>query len=299
MSNFIVAVGHTASGNVGCGVISKLDESNCTRAIGAFVAEYLQEKGHGVNLLRIDKSNSYNYEDCYERANQANEIAKASNVEIYVEIHINAGEGTGPEVCVTGKSEVANQYAAKVCNALASALNLPNRGVKRRSLIVLNRTIKPAILVECLFADSSDADKYNPEVIARAIVNGLVGVGGSSGGKWKLGWNRNEIGWWFTTDPINKYYYTADNGWKEIEGEWYIFDRSGYALQNAWYFNESDGHWYYLDPSCKMLRGSKDKPLWLWIDSECYAFDEHGKMYCDCVTPDGWRVDENGKWLKI
>jgi hypothetical protein len=33
MSNFIIAVGHTASGNVGCGVIDRLDESDCTRAI--------------------------------------------------------------------------------------------------------------------------------------------------------------------------------------------------------------------------------------------------------------------------
>ena len=113
MSNFIIAVGHTASGNIGCGVIARLDESNCTREIGALVAEYLQEKGHGVNLLRMDESNSYNCEDCYVRANQANEIAKNSEVELYVEIHINAGGGTGPEVCVTGKSEVANQYAAK------------------------------------------------------------------------------------------------------------------------------------------------------------------------------------------
>ena len=64
------------------------------------------------------------------------------------------GEEHGPEVCVTGKSEVANQYAAKVCNVLVNALNLPNRGVKTRSLIVLNRTVMPAILVECLFADS-------------------------------------------------------------------------------------------------------------------------------------------------
>ena len=63
--------------------------------------------------------------------------------------------------------------------------------------------------VECLFADSSDADKYNPEVIARAIVCGLVGTDGSSdssNGEWEKGWNRNGIGWWYSTDPINKYY---------------------------------------------------------------------------------------------
>jgi len=36
-----------------------------------------------VNLLRIDESNRYNCEDCYNRANSANEIAKTSEVELY------------------------------------------------------------------------------------------------------------------------------------------------------------------------------------------------------------------------
>ena len=298
MSNFIIAVGHTASGSVGCGVVDRLDESNCTRVIGTLVAEYLQEKGHGVNLLRIDRSNTYNLEDCYTRANQANAIAENTNVELYVEIHINAGGGTGAEVCVTGKSEVANQYAIRISNALASSLNLTNRGVKTRNLIVLNKTSMPAILVECLFADSSDADKYNPVVIARAIVCGLVGVDNSSSGEWKLGWNRNNVGWWFCSDVNNKYYYTADNGWQNIDGEWYIFDSKGYALQDAWYHDENNNTWYYLDDDCKMVRGSNEKPLWLWIDGKCYAFGEDGKMYCDCETPDGWKVYDNGAWIE-
>ena len=113
MSNFIIAVGHTASGNVGCGVVVRLDESICTRVIGDLVAQYLQEKGFGFNLIRVDKGNSYDCEDCYSRANSANEIANTLDVELYVEIHINAGGGTGTEVLVTGKSEVANQYAGK------------------------------------------------------------------------------------------------------------------------------------------------------------------------------------------
>lgn len=298
MSNFIIAVGHTASGNVGCGVIDRLDESECTRQIGTLAAEYLQEKGHNVNLLRVDESNTYNCEDCFIRANQANEIAKTSEIELYVEIHINAGGGSGPEVCVTGKSEAANQYAVKITNSLSSVLNLSNRGVKTRSLIVLNRTVMPAILVECLFADSSDSGVYNAEVIAMAIVNGLVGADNSSDGEWKLGWNRNDVGWWFCTNLENKYYYTADNGWQEIDGEWYIFDSRGYALQDAWYYDESDKAWYYLGSDCKMLRGTKDKLFWKWIDGKCYAFDEHGRMYSDCVTPDGWKVDEDGAWIK-
>lgn len=297
MSDFIIAIGHTASGNIGCGVIDRLDESQCTREIGSLVTAYLQEKGYGVNLLRVDKSNSYSCEDCYERANMANEIDKTTDVELYVEIHINAGGGSGPEVCITGKSEVTNQYAAKICNELASALNLPNRGVKIRSLIVLNRTVMPAILVECLFADSDDAEVYSAEVIARAIVSGLIGAHDSDNGKWKLGWNRNQIGWWYCTNLENKYYYTADNGWKEIDGAWYVFDSRGYALEDAWYYDKNYKAWYYLDSSCKMVKGSKEKPLWLWIDSGCYAFNELGQMYCDCITPDGYRVDRNGEWL--
>lgn len=219
-------------------------------------------------------------------------------MELYVEIHINAGGGTGPEVLVTGQSEVANQYAVKVSNALAGSLNLTNRGVKTRSLIVLNKTVMPAILVECLFADSDDADKYDSEIIARAIVCGLIGVNGSSDEEWKVGWNQNDIGWWYCCNLENRYYYTTDNSWKEIDGEWYTFDSKGYALQSAWYYDENYKDWYYLDENCKMVRGSKDRPLWKWIDNDCYAFCEDGRMYCNCVTPDWYVVDRSGFWIK-
>lgn len=42
--------------------------------------------------------------------------------------------------------------------------------VKTQSLIVLNKTSISAVLLECLFADSS---KYNSEIIAGAIADGL------------------------------------------------------------------------------------------------------------------------------
>ena len=298
MSNFVIAVGHTASGNIGCGVVANIDESNCNREISTLLEKELKDRGHGAVLLRIDKGNSYKFEDCYVRAEQANELAKSKIVDLYAEIHINAGGGTGTEVCVSGKSAIANQYAAKVCSSLSAALGISNRGVKTQSLIVLNKTSMPAILIECLFADSSDSDKYNAEVIARAIADGLVGAESSQGKQWNLGWNRNNIGWWYSPDNVNKTYYTSQNGWKCLDGEWYIFDNKGYALENAWYYDENDGHWYYLDESCKMIYGAKDKPLWKWIDDACYAFDEEGRMYCDCMTPDRWHVDESGGYVK-
>lgn len=281
MSNFIIAIGHTASGNKGCGVVGRLDESICTREVGTLLEILLKEKGHNVNLIRVDKGNEYNYEDCYVRADAANNIAKNTKVDLYVEIHINAGGGSGPEVFVSGKSAIANQYAENISRSLANALNLKNRGVKTQKLIVLNKTIMPAILVECLFADSKDADVYDPKIIAKAILNGLIGGKNTTYESWKLGWNKNNIGWWYCTDIENKYYYTSKNGWKEINGEWYIFDSNGYALENTWYNDKNDKFWYYLDSQCKMVRGTKNKPKWVWIDSKYYCFNEFGQMYCN------------------
>lgn len=56
MSNFVIGVGHTASGNIGCGVVTNLDESNCTREISQLVGKELKERGYKAALLRIDKS---------------------------------------------------------------------------------------------------------------------------------------------------------------------------------------------------------------------------------------------------
>ena len=98
MKNFIIAVGHTASGTKGCGVISRLNESNCTREICALLFKNLKMKGHNVYLLRVDHGNTYNYEDCYVRVNEANKIFKTKEVNLYVGIHINAGGGTGTKI---------------------------------------------------------------------------------------------------------------------------------------------------------------------------------------------------------
>lgn len=297
MKNFIIAAGHTRSGTKGCGVVSRLDESNCTREICNFLVKYLSEKRHNVYLLRIDEGNTYNYEDCYIRANEANKIFKTREVNLYVEIHINAGGGTGTEVCITGKSDYARVYAEKVSISISNNLKIKNRGVKVQILIVLNKTIMPAILVECLFADSDDAEKYDPDKIAKAICEALCDTKDNLN-DWKLGWNENNIGWWYCTDLNNKYYYTSENGWQCIDNAWYIFDKHGYALCLTWYFDEKEKSWYYLDRNCRKVKGTKEKPAWLWIDGFCYAFDEEGKMYFDCITPDGFEVDKGGAWVR-
>ena len=279
MSNFVIAAGHTASGNIGCGVVAYLDESKCTREISQLVGKELERKGHKVNVLIIDKSNSYNCEDCFVRTKMANELNEKEKVDLYVEIHINAGGGTGTEVLITNMvdSPIAEKYAERISESVSGALGIRNRGVKKQSLIVLNKTIMPAMLIECLFVDSSDSKKYNAQVISITIADSITETDSSHRSKWNLGWNNNETGMWYCTDVEKGYYYTSDNGWKYIDGEWYIFNQNGYALQSKWYYYENDGCWYYLDESCKMVYG-KDKPLWKWIDGGYYAFDKEGRL---------------------
>ena len=288
MSNFVIATGHTVSGNIGCGVVANLDESKCTREISQLVGKELERKGHKVNLLIIDKSNSYNCEECFVRTKMANELNEKEKVDLYVEIHINAGGGTGTEVLITNMvdSPIAEKYAERISASVSGALGIRNSGVKKQSFIVLNKTSMPAILIECLFADSCDSNKYNAEIIAGAISDGLD-VAESKSSRWKPGWNRNEIGMWYCTDAEKGYYYTANNGWKYIDGDWYIFDQNGYALQSKWYYYKNYEHWYYLDDECKMVHGEKDKPLRICIDGKVYLFDEYGR-----------RVDESEMWIK-
>ena len=68
MGRYIISCGHTASGNLGSGASDLLDESNCTREIAPLVVQYLQKEGHEAFLLRVDKSNSYNFSATSARA---------------------------------------------------------------------------------------------------------------------------------------------------------------------------------------------------------------------------------------
>jgi N-acetylmuramoyl-L-alanine amidase len=279
MSHYIISVGHTASGNIGCGAVDKLDESNCTREISPIVTQLLRDNGHQVTFLQVDKSNTYLYEDCHVRAQQANAVG----ADLFVEIHINAGGGTGSEVIVSPKTgDFARTVASRVTASIATSMGFPNRGVKENGLIVLNETNMPAILVECCFCDSSDAYIYDANKIAAAIVSGLLNTQ-IAAGKYKKGWNQDSTGWWYSADGTN--YYTSKDGWKQIDNEWYIFDSQGYALQHKWFYDTSDKNWYYLNNDCKMVRSQ-----WVLWNDLWYYMDEHGVMKHGCFF-----TDTNGK----
>ena len=87
------------------------------------------------------------------------------------------------------------------------------------------------------------------------------------------------------------------------EAGWFRFDQEG-RLITGWY-QDADGCWYYMNP---VSDGSLGKMLtgWQWIaDSSgqeyCYYFypdsgSPMGSMAARTVTPDGFEVDEQGRW---
>ena len=175
----IVAVGHTESGTNGSGVSGYLDESNCNREIVPLVVNILNGiEGYEAKELRIDKGNSYQFEDCYTRCQLSNEWG----ADLYVEIHLNGfstSSACGTEVLVNSENSNAITYAKRVnanlCNALGTFDRTYGKGYKTQNLIVLQKTNAPALLVECLFAtNESDSSKYNANTIANCIAEGLT-----------------------------------------------------------------------------------------------------------------------------
>lgn len=108
--------------------------------------------------------------------------------------------------------------------------------------------------------------------------------------------------------------------WKQSGENWSFLDEKG---QNVLGWIYENGSWYYVDPKTGTLRsgwlyladgsqyffsnkhdGSFGKMLtgWNWIDGNCYYFvteadEREGKLIKDGTTPDGYRVDKDGKWI--
>lgn len=110
-------------------------------------------------------------------------------------------------------------------------------------------------------------------------------------GVYTLGWNLDAVGWWYCTNVENYEYYK--NGWQKVSGdtEWYYFNANGYALCNQWLLYKNK--WYWLRSNCQMKHSGWEKIKGLW-----YYFYDDGIMACDTTTPDGYKVNSSGAWVK-
>ena len=109
-------------------------------------------------------------------------------------------------------------------------------------------------------------------------------------------------GQWFNRS--GKWYYGKDEEnlrkeWIVSEGDWFYLQKDSGELQSGWL--SLNGNKYFLNT---LHNGQFGKLLtgWQWIDGYCYFFEAEdpktlGELKVSGLTKDGYRVDENGRYL--
>ena len=147
----------------------------------------------------------------------------------------------------------------------------------------------------------------------------------TASGALKSGWLQ-ENGKWYYLTPVTgvmatgtheineRSYYFNDagemqTGWKWHDGGYRYYQSSG-ALKTGWL--QENSKWYYLEaPEGIMGTGLKEvnskfyyfnssgemQTGWRWFDGYYHYFKGSGDMIQDGITPDGYKVDGEGRWL--
>ena len=90
------------------------------------------------------------------------------------------------------------------------------------------------------------------------------------------------------------WYYLNDSGamqtgWVKDKGTWYYLNNSG-AMQTGWV--KENGTWYYLNDSGAMETG------WFTVSGKWYYANESGALATNTITPDGYTVNADGEWVE-
>lgn len=176
-----IHAGHNQSGEVACGAVGILDESKEARIIVKKVIKLL--KVNGIKAVDCTVNDGKGQQDVLQRICTCCNAVK--DADLNISIHFNSGAGdqkgngktTGTEVLVTADKDDKGDIARRICSQMEK-LGFKNKGVKVRSkLYFLNRTKKPAVLVEVCFVDDKDDAKLynkNKDAVAKAIVKAIL-----------------------------------------------------------------------------------------------------------------------------
>lgn len=226
MASYNVHAGHNFKTHGACGY---LIESKVNREVKDRVIALLQSLGHTVYDCTDE-------DGAVQSENLANIVAKcnAHAVDLDISIHFNAfnTQARGTQVYIY--DETVKHISDRICERIAS-LGYTNRGsVVRPGLYVLKYTNSPAVLVECCFCDNKeDAELYNPDTMAKAIVEGVVGTSISSSGgvaqpqpEPTTQLYRVRKSWEDSKSQLGAYKILA-NAIKRCEEGYYVFDSNG------------------------------------------------------------------------
>ena len=109
-------------------------------------------------------------------------------------------------------------------------------------------------------------------------------------------WKNTQSGWNYIHDNGSKAL-----GWTQTPSGWYYLDTDSGIMQTGWK-KDNAGYWYFLNTA----KGAAEGIMltgWNWIDGYCYYFNpqsgpDQGKLLVNTTTPDGYKVNADGKWEK-
>ena len=134
--------------------------------------------------------------------------------------------------------------------------------------------------------------------------------------RYRTGWLWDEKNWYYLKEQTGQMH----QGWLWDNGKWYYFGNGG-RMDTGWHpvgpaedevvmlgdwvgfrYFRLDGamavgwqkigeEWYYFHPDGRRYRG------WLSWNGDWYYLED-GRMLADCATPDGYQVDQQGRWKK-
>ncbi|MBO6134347.1 MAG: hypothetical protein J6O09_01015 [Lachnospiraceae bacterium] len=86
---------------------------------------------------------------------------------------------------------------------------------------------------------------------------------------------------------------------KVIDGsitDTYYFDKDGKML-TGWINTTPDNKWYFLE-SIKNIREGTMAFSWHKVQNDWYYFDKNGSMLANTITPDGYVIGPDGRWVR-
>ena len=167
--------GHNPQGKIACGASDYIDESREDRIITKKVIRLL--KKNGIKAYDCTVNNGTSQTDVLRKIC---EKCNSKTRDIDISIHFNSvnhqkvqdGQTTGTEVWVRNTLGITGDLSKRICNQLSKV------GFKKTSgLWILNKTLKPALLIEvCFVSDPDDAKLYkaNRDKVAKAIVQAIL-----------------------------------------------------------------------------------------------------------------------------
>lgn len=127
------------------------EEFKIVRYIGQRIYDILKNTNCDIELVNFNGEMSL-----------IQRISKFKNdikTDLILELHLNAGQGTGTEVYYYDGDKLGNQYATEISRYIAKTFNIRDRGAKKGIKFGIIRETKPrALLLECCFIDSADLE---------------------------------------------------------------------------------------------------------------------------------------------